>query len=258
MISNEEAALRTTIVVPCYNEAERLQLDRFEQFSIGQPQISFLFVDDGSQDATSEIIQPLVDARPEQFQLLKQPVNGGKAEAVRSGFLKAFESQPTIVGFWDADLSTPLDELPRMLDEFARREDLEMVFGARVNLLGRSIRRKLLRHWIGRVFATFVAQMLGLAIYDTQCGAKLFRVNPELQEIFTEPFISRWIFDVEIIARSIRIRRRNGDPPVSTVICEQPLMSWYDVEGSKLKLRDFITVSRDLVRIYFSTVRGAG
>lgn len=248
----------TTIVVPCYNEAQRLQLDRFEQFAASQPQISFLFVDDGSKDATSEIIQPLVERKPEQFQLLQQPVNGGKAEAVRSGFLKAFELEPTIVGFWDADLSTPLDELPLMLEEFAARDDLEMVFGARVNLLGRSVKRKLLRHWIGRIFATFVAQMLGLAIYDTQCGAKLFRVTPELKEIFEQPFLSRWIFDVEIIARSIGIRQRNGDPPVSSVICEQPLMHWYDVEGSKLKLRDFITVSRDLVRIYFTTVRGTG
>ena len=117
------------------------------------------------------------------------------------------------------------------------------------------MRRKLLRHYIGRVFATFVAQMLGLAIYDTQCGAKLFRVNSQLQEIFEKPFLSRWIFDVEIIARSIQIRKREDCDPVSSVICEHPLMSWFDVEGSKLKLRDFVMVSRDLVRIYFTTVR---
>ncbi len=252
-----EPLSQTIIVVPCYNEAQRLRLECFQQFLAEHPQIQFLFVDDGSKDGTADLLEPACAAQPESLRLLKLAANGGKAEAVRAGFLKAFESKPAAVGFWDADLSTPLDELPRMLDILEKRPEIEMVFGARVNLLGRSIRRKLSRHYIGRVFATFVAQLLGLAIYDTQCGAKVFRTSDELQSLFQAPFLSRWIFDVEIIARSIQSRKRDSLPPTSSIICEMPLKTWVDVEGSKLKLKDFFLVARDLVRIYFNTMRSA-
>ena len=256
MTIKEEAALQTTIVVPCYNEAERLRLDRFEQFASDQPDINFLFVDDGSNDATSEIIQTLVDAQPDRFQLLKLEVNSGKAEAVRAGFLKALEAPPTWVGFWDADLSTPLDELPRMLEIFSGCEEISMVFGARVKLLGRSIERKLHRHYLGRLFATVVSWILGLAIYDTQCGAKLFRVDDVLPEVMRERFLSKWVFDVEIIARYIRASREGLLPQVSEIIYEMPLMQWHDVEGSKLRARDFLLAIRDLNRIYWKTIGG--
>ena len=179
------------------------------------------------------------------------PHNCGKAEAVRVGILRAIELHPDYVGFWDADLSTPLGEIEGMLTVFQSRPQIEMVFGARVNLLGRQVRRKLYRHYIGRAFASVVARVLGLAIYDTQCGAKLFRTNDRLAELFREPFLSKWIFDVEIIARAIRARRAANLPSVAEIVYEQPLMSWFDVVGSKLRVRDLFVVSSDFLRIYF-------
>ena len=240
----------TVVVVPCYNEAERLDVETFKAYAAGAPSVRFLFVNDGSTDRTSEVLAALSEARPEAFEVHELARNAGKAEAVRAGILKALESRPGFVAFWDADLSTPLEELEAFRDVFDRRPEIEMIFGARVNLMGRSVRRKLFRHYIGRVFATIVATATRLPIYDTQCGAKLFRVNDRIGSLFSEPFLSKWIFDVEIIARAILARRGADGPPAAEIICEQPLMSWYDVQGSKIRLRDFVIVATDFVRIY--------
>ena len=121
-----------------------------------------------------------------------------------------------------------------------------MVFGARVKLLGRCVERRAVRHYLGRIFATFVSTMLNLPIYDTQCGAKLFRVTRSSDALFRAPFLSRWIFDVEIIARYLR---EVGAEAAAKRIYEFPLMCWVDVAGSKLKPRDFVTSFVDVLRI---------
>ena len=130
-----------------------------------------------------------------------------------------------------------------------QREPIEMVFGARVQLLGRSIERQAHRHYLGRIFATAVSLVLDLRVYDTQCGAKLFRVSPELRALFAEPFVSRWIFDVEIIARLINTRRELDLPPVEQAIYEYPLQQWRDVSGSKLTCAAYLKAMGDLIGI---------
>jgi len=241
----------TVLVVPCYNEAARLDVVTFASFAQsvgGAGGVRLLFVDDGSTDRTAEVLESLRATAPDAIEVLSMPANGGKAEAVRAGVLHALASSPAAVGFWDADLSTPLDELDGFRAVLDERPQTEMVFGARVNLLGRSVRRKLYRHYIGRIFATVMATALRLPIYDTQCGAKLFRAGPGLVDLFAEPFQSRWIFDVEIIARAMVAR--GGAEAVAAIIYEQPLRSWYDVDGSKLRLRDVFVVARDFTRIW--------
>ncbi len=173
----------TVVVVPCYNEAARLDCAAFLAWasSAAAARTSLLFVDDGSTDATATLLRDLAAAAPPgRLALLSLTANCGKAEAVRRGMLAAAASGSAVdaVGYLDADLATPLDALPdfrAVLDAPGRR--FEMVFGARVALLGRDIRRKLARHYLGRVFATLAANVLGMRIYDTQTGAKLFRVN---------------------------------------------------------------------------------
>lgn len=239
------------IVVPCYNEAARLDADAFFAFVASNRDAALLFVDDGSRDATLERLEALRRFDPDRIAVLSLPQNVGKAEAVRHGLLEASKSNPTYVGFWDADLATPLDDIvvfTRILDD---RPDIEMVFGSRVNLLGRSIRRKLSRHYLGRVFATAASIALGLDVYDTQCGAKMFRVSKGFVDQLQEPFIGGWIFDVEIIARQIRARRGTDLPPVSSVIYEHPLLVWRDVAGSKIRLIDWFKIGVNLGRIYF-------
>jgi hypothetical protein len=129
-----------------------------------------------------------------------------------------------------------------------------MIMGARVQLLGRRIERSALRHYAGRFAATAISTVLGLRVYDTQCGAKLFRADPA-RELFREPFRTRWIFDAEIIARLIARLGAHSDPSARDVIYEYPLHAWMDVRGSKIGPSDYLRAAVDLLRIYGHYVR---
>lgn len=238
---------RTLVVVPCYNEAKRLPLDEFRRFLADSPHVDFLFVNDGSTDSTHSILDALHAELGDRARVLGKSVNGGKAAAVRDGMLLALQSDAAIIGFWDADLATPLSAIDDFLAVFSQRAEVQMVFGARVQLLGREIHRRPLRHYLGRVFATFASMTLQLPIYDTQCGAKLFRATPALLEALKEPFLSRWIFDVEFIARFIRLAR--GGERVRRWIFEFPLYQWVDVAGSKIRPSDFFVAMYELLKI---------
>ena len=185
------------------------------------------------------------------LQFLALEKNGGKAEAVRRGILHAV-AQPGVerVGFWDADLATPLEAIPEFEAVLDARPDVEIVLGSRVRLLGRHVERKASRHYFGRIAATAVSNLFDFSVYDTQCGAKLFRNTPTLPELFAEPFVTRWIFDVEIL-----VRWRNRAPPGADLqrhIFELPLESWRDVDGSKIKAHEFLLAPRELLRIWLT------
>ncbi|MFP8874619.1 MAG: glycosyltransferase [Myxococcota bacterium] len=238
------------IVVPCFNEAERLPAERFVGFAEQHPEVRFWFVDDGSSDATGERLQALAARRPEAFRCHALASNRGKAEAVREGMRLALAERPQYVGFWDADLATPLESILDFAQFLETHASCEAVFGARVALAGRNIQRQLRRHYSGRVFATLVSWVLGLSIYDTQCGAKMFRCSDTTSSLFEAPFLSRWIFDVEIVARLIRARGADALSGRDSVLAEYPLEEWLDVSGSKLRPGDFAKAAVDLWRIH--------
>jgi glycosyltransferase involved in cell wall biosynthesis len=247
------AVPRTVLVVPCFDEEKRLDVEALRRYRLEGHEIEFCFVNDGSRDGTLRVLRGLRAEDPKRFHVVDLKQNSGKAEAVRQGVLAVLELRPDFTGFWDADLATPLSELGGFLDIFAKRPEIAMVFGARVRLLGRSISRRASRHYVGRVGATLISQSLGLAVYDTQCGAKLFRATDDLREVFSQPFLSRWIFDVEIIARFIQ---RNGRDATARAIYELPINEWHDVTGSKVKGRDFVRALRDLWKIHRAYRKG--
>jgi glycosyltransferase involved in cell wall biosynthesis len=240
------------IVVPCYNEAARLRPDVFVEALGRYPWLHLLFVDDGSKDDTRTVLEQLVKRVPGRATAVSLPANAGKAEAVRQGVLRAFDLDAAVVGYWDADLATPLEALPDFFEVFRLRPAVEFVLGSRVRLLGRHVDRSPARHYIGRVFATGASLTLALPVYDTQCGAKLFRVNERVRGLFQQPFKTRWIFDVELIARYLDAPVPDGpaDPPLSDRIYELPLRQWTDEPGSKVRTRDGVRAFSDLWRIY--------
>jgi glycosyltransferase involved in cell wall biosynthesis len=234
------------LVVPCFDEEKRLDVAAFRNVAVDGHDIDFLFVNDGSRDGTLRLLESLRDSDPKRFAVLNLERNSGKAEAVRRGFVAAMERPVDYIGFWDADLATPLSELPSFLEILEARPAIQIVMGARVRLLGRQISRRPSRHYFGRVGATLISSSLDLAVYDTQCGAKVFRSNDTLREVFAKPFLSRWIFDVEIIARYVQ---RLGRDTTAAAIYELPVLRWHDVTGSKVKSHDFLRALHDLWKI---------
>jgi len=232
------------LVVPCYNEATRLDVATFDKFLKENSGVSIIFVNDGSTDQTLEVIDSLRLGNPNNALVVNCTVNGGKAEAVRQGMLRGLDTGAKYVGYWDADLATPLLEVEHFRLVMDQRSELELVLGARIRLLGRAISRKPLRHYLGRVFATGASLCLNLPVYDTQCGAKLLRSGDRVRNLLQEPFGSRWIFDVELLARYIASRRS------SEGLYEQTLSSWRDVGESKVKPLDFVRGVGELLHIY--------
>jgi glycosyltransferase involved in cell wall biosynthesis len=255
---NSQAAIpsRVCLVIPCYNEAARLDTHAFRDYFASHMRVRFVFVDDGSRDETAKVLQELCEGYEDRAAFLSYQPNAGKAEAVRRGILFALrEYDLDAVGFWDADLATPLQAIPGFVNLMTRLQHIDMIVGSRVQLLGRHIHRSATRHYLGRVFATVASITLQLPIYDTQCGAKMFRITDDLKQVFAEPFLSRWVFDVEILARYSKLC--GHDPHrMQERIYEFALDQWRDVAGSKVRPKDFFMAIRDLVRIrlrYFNS-----
>jgi glycosyltransferase involved in cell wall biosynthesis len=234
------------LVIPCYNEAERLKPEPFLELLSRQPDVDLIFVNDGSTDATAALLESMAADGHGRIALLSLKQNAGKARAVQLGVLAAFDRRPEFVGFWDADLATPLTSIPEFLEVFRARPAVEIVIGSRVKLLGRNITRSMLRHYPGRMFATAASVTLGIGVYDTQCGAKIFRATETVRQLFATPFRSKWIFDVEILARYIGVVGRSQ---AEAQIYELPLQTWTGIPGSNVRIRHALRAIWELALI---------
>jgi len=233
-----------TLVVPCKDEATRLDQTAFLKAASEIQGLAFLFVDDGSTDATASVLAHLTSASP-AIEALYLPKNVGKAEAVRAGMLHLLENGGTgLVGFWDADLATPLDEVERFVGMFERKPDMTMVVGSRWPHLGAHIDRTAFRNLTGLLMKILIRVMLRLPVYDTQCGAKVM-TRALAERLFACPFVSRWLFDVELF-------RRMGRSSILRQVQELPLDDWRDVAGSKMSFRAAVRSFLDLFRIAFA------
>jgi len=239
---------KTILVIPCFNEAKRLDLSQFEIF-LQNGNFHLIFVDDGSTDDTYSLLDNWSRNYSECVQIVRIPTNKGKAEAVRQGLLAAIHYKSQDVGYADADLATPASEIMRLADILrTNNNSVYAVLGSRIRRLGASISRNPVRHYLGRWFATMVSLLLGIPIYDSQCGAKFFRNNTALRSALQHPFRSRWIFDVELIARLLKEYGKEPLRPAERFL-EVPLLQWREIQGSNIRLRAFVWAGIDLIRI---------
>jgi glycosyltransferase involved in cell wall biosynthesis len=232
------------LVIPCFNEGRRLPVDAFTAF-LGKPDCpsTVCFVNDGSSDDTPAVLARVKAIAPDVVDVVTLDSNRGKAEAVRYGMLHALSTgRYSVVGYWDADLATPLTEVARFVEVMHRNPHCEFALGSRVKRLGALVDRRGSRHVVGRMFATMTSVLLDLPVYDSQCGAKLLRAGVASQ-LFAEPFHTRWLFDIELL-----VRLRALKPGLGSAI-EVPLTEWHDVGGSKLGVAWMVRSPIDLLRI---------
>lgn len=223
------------LIIPCFNEGKRLNVKEYFNFLELNQKVMICFSNDGSTDDTLKVLKEIQIQFPKQVLVNTLDENHGKAEAVRRGVQYSLrETDIVIFGYCDADLATPLKEMSRLKEVLEKDESLQFVFGARWAHLGVNIKRKASRHYLGRFIASAISLTLGLVIYDTQCGAKVF-TRHVAQQIFKESFVSSWLFDVELFAVLIN---HYGRERLDRVALEVSLNEWNEVEGSKVTLLD--------------------
>ena len=221
-------AAKLSVVIPAHNEESRLgpTLDRIRA---ELPDAEILVVDDGSHDGTVEL------TRRKRVHVLSYAENRGKGFALRTGMLAADGER---ILFTDADLSTPIREVGRLMDRLGGGFDIAI--GSRKMHGSRLIRRQpILRETLGKGF-TFLSQMaLGVRVTDFTCGFKLF-TRACARDLFSRMTIDRWGFDSEILFLAARRRYRVAEVPVT----------WCDDRHTKVKLgRDVLRSLADLARI---------
>ena len=233
-------------VVPCYNEENRFLVSEYISFIKQFPNITICFVNDCSTDNTHNLLLQIKSLNEDKVHIISYNENGGKAEAVRKGVLYCNSSlNHSHVAYLDADLSTPLQELLRLSGYI--NEEIEFVFGSRIMIIGTKIERKFSRHLVGRIIATFISAILGIVVYDTQCGCKIFTKELSMH-LFKEPFISKWLFDVELFARMINLF---GKDRALKKMLEVPLNEWINKEDSKVRITYFFRLWVDLLLINY-------
>jgi hypothetical protein len=214
---------------------------------IAEANVHVILVGPSTDPTLSGWAAALARERPPLCTVVGLSATTGKAEAVRLGLQAAIARGAEMVGYVSADFSSPVSEIVR-LREVMRSRRASVVMGARVAMLGVDIRRSAVGHYLGRCFAMMASLVLRTAIYDTQCGLKLFRPSPELSEALATPFSSVVAFDVELLGRLLV--GGPGAPPVrSDDIIEVPLKTWHGHASSPVDPARALMAVRDLRRI---------
>ena len=233
-----------SIIIPAFNESERISttLERVLSYAAErQWNAEVIVVDDGSRDATTDIVRESMQKNP-AVRLLQNPGNRGKGYSVRNGMLNA---KGDVLLFSDADLSSPIEEAHKLFTAIANGADVAI--GSRWLQTELQTRRQpLYRQFFGRIFNLTLRLVLGLDFKDTQCGFKAFS-RRSAQAIFPLQRIERWGFDPEILFLARRFAFKTVEVPVS----------WAHREGTRLSpFRDGIGMFGELLRIRWNALAG--
>ena len=233
------------VVIPCYNEEERLLSKAFLSFVEENSGYHLCFVNDGSKDNTLQVLKALQKGREDFITVYDCDKNGGKAEAVRLGMLHMAKKEDLdFIGFLDADLSTDLKDFDQLVKTI-EQSDFKIVSGSRISRMGANITKESARKIISLTINYIIRKILKMDFKDTQCGAKIFRKDV-INIAFKDKFVTQWIFDVEIFKR---MSLHFGLKQAKAMLCEQPLRRWIHADGSKLSMKDSVKIVMQLAQI---------
>nr|WP_322624925.1 glycosyltransferase [uncultured Flavobacterium sp.] len=226
------------IIIPCYNEEQRLHEKNID-YLVNHTDADVYFANDGSTDGTVSVLNHIVAKYPERCFVLDYKQNSGKANTIYKSINEILDKGTyTHIGYFDADFSTPPEEIKRLLEEI-NTSGVAFLLASRVKLLNSGIKRKTSRHYIGRTIITLINLKFDLGIYDTQCGAKVFSKDI-IPYGFDKPFKTSWLFDIEVF---IRLRSHG----LLTQGKEMPVTNWVDVDGSKLSWKSGFKIFKELL-----------
>ncbi len=235
------------IVIPCYNESSRLDIDSFLDYAADNKETNICFVNDGSSDATRATLAKIKNLEYDNVHIFNLQENSGKAQAVKEGALYLYEETTVdTIGFIDADLSTDFNDYHDLLRALDEDKNLRVIYGSRAKSEENNIERNAVRGLISSVIRLIIFCITRLNIEDTQCGAKVFH-RKLVPDIFKQSFRTRWLFDVEIL---LRLKRLLGLEYFKSIFLEKPLKNWVHMEGSKLGLKDAVSIPMSLLRIW--------
>jgi glycosyltransferase involved in cell wall biosynthesis len=233
-----------SIVIPAFNESARILATLQSVIACIREKgwaAEVLVVDDGSRDATAEIVKALARDAPE-VRLIENPGNRGKGYSVRSGLLQALGE---VVMFTDADLSAPIEEAEQLFAAIAQGADIAI--GSRWLEKDRQTHRQpFYRRFFGRCFNAVTRAVMGLRFADTQCGFKAF-TRAAAQTVFQLQTIERWGFDPEILFIALKRGYRVAEVPVSWAHDERTRMSY---------LKDGLTMLQEIAVIRWNALLG--
>ncbi len=234
------------IVIPCYNESNRINKAEYLSFLSKNNFFTFLFVDDGSADNTLEILKEL-NSSCLQIKYIRLEKNSGKAEAVRFGVTEVLKNDEyKYIGFLDADLAIPLEELKRLYDIISSENKYTLTFLSKVKKKDSEVNQKLERFIIGRILSLMTRISLKLPIYDTQCGCKLMH-KTVAETVFNQPFISSWLFDIEIFWRFIIKYKREFFLKYALEVSLQKLNN---TGKTKINIKDLLKLPFEFLKIH--------
>lgn len=245
----------TRVVVPSFHESARLPTLLAEIRTEPPPpfhDIRYLLVDDGSGQEERVRLRGLIGEYElgERVSLLCLERNRGKGGAIRAGFERCLVEAPDYLAFMDADGAVPVSQLHRAIRHIAWPGSVSAacVVGSRVRMLGRTVQRSAARHYLGRLFATFVSAYYGVPVYDSQCGLKVFR-RDAIERYLDAPTDSRWVWDTQLLLALVLAGESVRELPID----------WREVEGSKVSpLRDFLPMVARLIASRDRLTRAGG
>jgi len=232
------------IIIPCFNEAQRLDLSYFNKLSRIQNTM-WVFVDDGSTDSTSKILKNY--SKKKNIIYVKIQHNVGKSNAIAHGMNYAFSKISNIgwIGFLDSDGAFAIGDVESIIKMTSSIEKYDALYTSRVKMAGRNIKRNNARHIIARLITSFFGLVWKDIPYDTQSGFKLYRYSDNFNSIFIKLFKTKWFFDIELSIRYLNYKKKN------ITVWEEPVSSWFDIPGSKINYRQSMRIILEVIYIFY-------